>query len=132
MISDIFVSRIQLQIAITTFCEESKLSENFSRFYICQTKVSGIRRMTEHCAIFLIKMHGIFPERLRIFKPTSSMMYSNNSRFYRFFRNSNRLKTPFENAKNVRKSIVFCSMKVPENCTFPNLFRIFERSSQPI
>ena len=74
MISNRIVSRIQLQIGITTFCEESKFSENFSRFYISQTKVSGIRRMTEHCAIFLIKMHDIFPERLRIFEPTSSMI----------------------------------------------------------
>ena len=85
MISDIFVSRIQLQIAITTFCEESKLSENFSRFYICQTKVSGIRRMTEHCAIFVIKVHGIFRELLRIFKPASNMIYSGNNRLHRFF-----------------------------------------------
>ena len=85
MISNRTVSRIQQPIGITTSCEESKFSENFSRFYISQTEVSGIRRMTEHCAIFVIKMHGIFPERLRIFKPTSSMIYSDNNRFHRFF-----------------------------------------------
>ena len=74
-----------------------------------------------------IEMYVIFSERLWIFKPTSRMMYSNNSRFYRFFLNWNRLKTLFENAKNVRKSVFFSTYKCRENYTFPKLFLYFQR-----
>ena len=77
-------------------------------------------------------MYVISSKRLRIFKPDSSMLYSNNRRFYRFFLNLNRLKTLFENAKNVRKSVVFSAYKCQKNHTFPNLFRIFKGSFQPI
>ena len=51
MISNRIVSRIQRQIGITTSCDESIFSENFSRFYVSQTEVSGIWRMTGYCAI---------------------------------------------------------------------------------
>jgi len=68
-------------------------------------------------------MYVIFSERLRIFKPASSMMFSNNSTFYRFFQTWNRLKTPFENTKKLRKSIVFLALVCWKKYTFPNNFR---------